>query len=276
MSLTALKYSFTTLLLAFLVMAASSKGIAQSLAHSHSVPIKAPIAISTDRQGNIYVADTKGSLNKYEQNGRPIVHFSPQKLAVPSLVEAWFGLQTFIFYRDFQEYTLLDRFLNPTPNYRFPEEMVGFARMATLAPDNNLWIFDDSDFSLKKFNPRQNNLISKNPLDLLLNLRNYDITYMREYQNNLYVSDKNSGILVFDNLGNYRKKLPFSGLDTFGFADDELFYLKDGQLHFFNLYSFAERAIELPPLRGIRFAFVNAGQVVVLDASQMHFFSVQP
>ncbi len=275
MGLSALKYFFSALLLASLV-AASSRLTAQSLIHSHSTPIKAPVAVSTDRQGNIYVADTKGSLNKYEQNGRPIVHFSPQKLAVPSLVEAWFGLQTFIFYREFQQYTLLDRFLNPTPNYRFPEEIIGFARMTTLAPDNNLWIFDDSDFSLKKFNPRQNSIVSKNPLDLLLNLRDYDITYMREYQNNLYINDRNSGILVFDNLGNYRKKLPFSGLDSFGFADDELFYFKDGRLHFFHLYSFAERTIQLPPIKDIRFAFVNAGMVVLLDSSQMHFFSMQP
>ena len=86
------------------------------------------------------------------------------------------------------------------------------------------------------------------PLDLLIGRgARPDFRYLRQYQNNVYLVDKNSGIFVFDNLGNYRKKLPFLGLDNITFRGDELVYVSGGQLHFFHLYRLSERTQPLPP-----------------------------
>jgi hypothetical protein len=89
--------------------------------------------------------------------------------------------------------------------------------------------------------------VQNTPLDLLIGRSRPDFRFLRQYQNNLYLVDRTTGIFVFDNLGNYRKKLPFPGLDFVTFRGDELVYLGGNQLHFFHLYNLTERTQPLPP-----------------------------
>ncbi len=79
----------------------------------------------------------------------------------------------------------------------------------------------------------------------------------------LYVNDKNSGILVFDNLGNYKKKLPFPQLNFFSFYNDELYFVQQGKLHFINIYTLAQRDLNLPNKQPIQQAVV-AGKILFL------------
>jgi len=69
---------------------------------------------------------------------------------------------------------------------------------------------------------------------------------MREYQNQLFIADKNSGILVFDNLGNYKTKLPFVDVSWFGFWNDEIYFALGDELVRYNLYNFKEKRAPLP------------------------------
>jgi hypothetical protein len=89
--------------------------------------------------------------------------------------------------------------------------------------------------------------VQNTPLDLIIGHSRPDFRFLRQYQNNVYLVDHTSGIFVFDNLGNYRKKLLFTGLDFITFRGDELVYLAQGQLHFFHLYNLTERTQALPP-----------------------------
>jgi len=77
-------------------------------------------------------------------------------------------------------------------------------------------------------------------------VREYDITFLREYQNNLFIADRNSGVLVFDAFGSYKKKIPFKGIDFFSFHEDEMYYVQRDTLNFFHLYLFTTHEIALP------------------------------
>ena len=201
---------------------------------------------SQDSYGNLYVCDKKGNINKYDSLGTFLLNYSPQKLGNVTLIEASNTIKIFAFYRDFQEYTLLERFLGPMPNSAFNQDQIGFARQATLSSDYNIWLIDDTDFSLKKYDRQFNKVLNKTSLDLTLDARDYDITFLREYQSNLYLCDRLSGVLVFDSFGSYKKKIPFKGIDFFSFHDDELYYFQNDSLHFFHLYLFNTHEIALP------------------------------
>jgi hypothetical protein len=259
----------------FVLMFCSHAVSAQSLQVVRTVPIQKPVQVSLDRNGNIYISDEKGNINKYDSLGTPLTTFSPQKLGVPTMLESWYTLKIFAFYRDFQEFVLLDRFLNFTPNYKFRSDAIGFVRMATMAADFNLWVVDDADFSLKKYSPQQHEVLFQTSFDLLLGLQDYDINFMREYQNNLYINDHNSGILVFDNMGNYKKKLPFKGLTQFNFLNDELYYLQDNKISFFNLYNFKEKSISLPQEIKARFVLINRHSIALFDNSSMYLLKIK-
>ena len=124
--------------------------------------------------------------------------------------------------------------------------MDGTVRVVTLAPDGQLWLLDESSLVLREFDPQTQRLVQNTPLDLIIGRTRPDFRFIRQYQNNTYLVDRTTGIYVFDNLGNYKKKLPFAGLNMVGFKGDELYYMSGGALHFFHLYNQTERRVPLP------------------------------
>lgn len=244
----------------------------QELKVVRSIPILKPAAVSVDRNFQVYVCDEKGNIDKYDSSGKLLVHFSPPIVAKPSLVESWLTLRIFVFYEEIQSYALFDRFLNPLNTLRFNEETIGFAKIATIAADNSLWVFDNSDFSIKKYDPVLEQNIVYSPLDLLLDPRNYEINFMREYQNILLISDLNTGILLFDNLGNYRKKLPYQNVRYIGAIDDEIYFINEKVWIYFDLYQLKERKIQLPKDKNWLFVLQAGKQKLGLTENQLCFF----
>jgi hypothetical protein len=234
-----------------------------SLVFIKSVPVPAVKNVSIDRYNFIYFADDRGNIYKYDQDASPLLTFSPRKNSEVTLLEAWRNVNILVFYRNYQEFIFLNRFLTETPNFILNEEQqdqdksVGFARLATFTGDNNLWIVDDDDFSLKKLDLTYNKLLIHTPLELVLDRKTYDFNFIREYQNLLFLNDKNSGILIFDNLGNYKSKLEFKGLNYFSFQDNNLYFIEDGHMRLYDIYTGEESKIKLP--EGKQFLFALLG-----------------
>jgi hypothetical protein len=203
--------------------------------------------VGQDRYGNVYVVERDGVVHQFDSLGRKLLVYSPPTIAEVSLFEARSTVRLFAFYRDLQSYTLLNRFLTPIENYKFDNESIGFVRLANLSADNQLWILDDVDFAIKKFNKNFNQVVLKTPLDLLFVENNYDINYLCEYQNQLFLNDKNTGILIFDNLGNFNRKIVLEkGIEQFGFLDNEIYFLEKNAIRFLHLYNHTEKILPLP------------------------------
>ena len=203
-------------------------------------------AASIDRRGTLYLADKDNNLRQLTTAGQPLNTYSPAQPGHVAVLEAWNQNAVLVFYDDRQQVLLLDRFLAPLSEIRLADYIDGTVRTATLAPDGLLWLLDESNLVLREFDPQNLRLVQNTPLDLLIGRSRPDFRFLRQYQNNIYLVDRTSGVFVFDNLGNYRKKLPFTGLDFVTFRGDELAYLKDGALHFFHLYNLTERTQSLP------------------------------
>jgi hypothetical protein len=237
------------LLLVVLAMPASARqqDTTAILTFSHSIAISSPTTISVDQNGSVYLMGPKRNLYKLDSLGKPLHAFSPPSRGRITAVEAWNPMKLFLFYEDRQELVLLDRFMTPIANTRLSDlNYTGNVRAATLTPDDSFWLFNESDFTLSKIDLRYQKAIVETPLDLILDKARFDVRFVREYQNLVYLLDYNGGIYVFDNLGNYKKKLPFTGLSYMGFHGNELYFVKDNQLHFFDLYELQERTLSLP------------------------------
>ncbi len=143
---------------------------------------------------------------------------------------------------------LLDRFLAPISEIRLADYLPdATVRTATLAPDGRLWLLDESTLTLRTLSPQIGLLPQTTPLDLIIGRARPDFRFLRHYQNSLYLVDRASGVLVFDNFGSYQKKLPLPGLSYVGFLRDELYYFDAAGLHFFDLYKLRERLLPWPP-----------------------------
>lgn len=212
-----------------------------------TVKLSRPGAASLDRRGNLYVADERNNLRQFSPDGQLLATYSPPLVGHTGSVEAWNAAKILVYYDDRQELLLLDRFLAPIGGTRFSEVIDnGLIRLATIAPDDNLWLLNESNLTLLQYSSGQQRVTVTTPLDVLLGRIKPDFRFLREYQNNLYLVDRVGGIWVFDNLGNFRKRLPITDVSWVGFRGNELYYLKDGLLHFYHLYNFQERTMLLP------------------------------
>jgi hypothetical protein len=211
-----------------------------------TIALPQPGAASLDRRGTLYVADANNNVHQYGPNGQALNVYSPPQPGHVAQLEAWNTTKILVFYDDRQQLLLLDRFVAPMGQFDLLDLLDGTVRAATLAPDDRLWLLNESDLTLRQFDPTGRSFTLSTPLDLLIGRSRPDFRFLREYQNNLYLVDRVNGIYVFDNLGNYRKKLPFAGLSTVGFRGDELYFLADGAIQVFHLYTFAQRTIAFP------------------------------
>jgi hypothetical protein len=211
---------------------------------SDSIAITGIDHISVDRLGNIYLGDHFGNIDKYSPEGEKQVRFSPVQKGEIGIMESWNPLRIFVFYPELQQYVFLDRFL-VNANRFLLKDISSFVGLASMSLDNNIWIIDYSDFSLKKFNISYKQIEINRPFDLLLDPENYDISHMREYQNLLFISDRKSGILVFDNMGNYLETIKETNVDYFNFSGDEIYFVSGDNLIFKNLYTGAKRTVKV-------------------------------
>lgn len=265
----------STLLFSAILLFSMQVSRAQSLKIINTIALEEVKEVSIDRKGNLFYSDEKGNIKMLNRVGELIHSFSPQKTGQVSLIEAWPTLRVFVFYRDLQEYLFLDRFLASGPRYEFDNELIGFVSMATVSNDNGLWLLDDSDYTLKKLDLNFNEITVNSSLNTLFTSEKIAVNYMREYQNMLFLNDKNSGILVFDNYGNYIKKLPFTGLEYFSFKGDELYFLKQNTIHFYNLYNFQERKIDLPANKAYQYVFMAGNDITLLSEDTLEKYSVE-
>jgi hypothetical protein len=260
------------LFLLLLLLASPGISLAQQLHLLQSLPLNQTQAISIDRLGQVYICNQKNTLYKFSPQGERLFTYSPASQGRLAFVEAWNPAKTLLFYDDRQQITILDRFLTPITTIRLADLTDGLVRLATTASDDQFWILNESDFSLIKIDPRYPDARLQTNLNQLLPHASYDFRLLREYQNNLYLLDRNSGIYLFDNMGNYQKKLPVKELDYLGFKGDEGYYLKNGSLVFWNLYTLQERVISLPPARAYRQVLVGEHRVYLFSPTQLDIY----
>lgn len=228
--------------------------------------------VSSDPYNFIYIADEKGDIHKFDSLGHLVLMFSPRQNSEVTLLDAWRNVNVFLFYRNFQQYRILNRFLNEIVSEEFDSEGIGYVRLATLSADNNLWILDDNDYSLKKINLQFNSIVIKNDLELVIPPSDYEYVYIREYNNNLYIADKNSGILVFDNIGNYKTRINAKNVEFFAFAGDEIYYLNNNKLTFLNLRTGRYRLFPLPASIHPAFVLINASKAYFFEETSVKVY----
>jgi hypothetical protein len=268
-----IKIPFRLVILLCFLMIISLKSWAADWVKIKTVKLSSPImTISLDRYNMFYIADDDGNIYKYDTTGTLQLTYSPPKKADVTLLEAWRNVNIFVFYRSFQEFVLLDRFLSPTPNTKLEYTEVGFARLATYSYDNNLWLIDETDFTLKKYNLSNDKVELTTSLDLLLDPSVYDMNFIQEYQNLVFINDKNSGIIIFDNMGNYKTKIPIKGLPRIGFYNDEIYFQEGDKIRFINMYTYIERTENIPEKGNFQYILYTENLLYIFKTNSVEVY----
>lgn len=261
------------LVIAALLITSCLWGQDAKVIRSFDLPFE-PVSASIDRQGYLYFASVDGVIEKYNTKGELQYHFSPQKRATPSLIEAWQGLRVFVYYQGFQEYLFLNRFLTDSERYNLDRfDISQFNGLATLSADNNLWLVNSNNLTLSKLDLISGEKIFENYLTLSLDSKQLKPAFIKEYQNLLFISDESLGILVFDNLGNYVETLEVPNNGFFSFSKNQMITTRENKILLTDIYSKTKREISTANL-SYQIVFMENNQIFALSGKTVQVLDI--
>ena len=199
--------------------------------------------VSVDRLGDLFIIFKNGVIKKYDANGKELAVLKKGKL--PTLIEPWYHPNIFAYHRITQQRIFYDHNLQSPQVEEMDPSIAVNAFLVCPTNDNKLLVLDQADWSIKKVNPSTSKVVSEFNIDTT-GLSKPLFTYLREYQNLIFLLDKYSGIFIFSNLGKKINHLKCT-IQNFGFYGEELFYLVDDRVIFFDLYSEKTREVKVEP-----------------------------
>lgn len=225
------------------------------------IPLKGLDLVSLDTRDQIFASTTSGDIYLFDQKGKQLNLYSPTRQGRLHQLEASWTVNVFSFSADLQEYRILDRFLNPIAENSFILNEITLPKAATLGNNNIIWVWDESDLSLKSLDYRRNLILQSQPLNLILDSENLQVTEIREFKNRLFMNVPESGIFIFDNQGNFLKKVNLQINQRMCFYKENLFWIEGKNL---KMYSLASQAIfDMGALPSKDIQYLAIGQEII-------------
>ncbi len=154
-------------------------------------------SVSIDTEDNTYIGFENGSLQKFSNKGVELLVFSLPNQSAITLVEAQNNRKIFLFYKDIQQITILDRFSATPKHYLLRDFDIYFASSACPTPDgSSIWVVENNPQRLRKID-----LLQKTVIHEVQHTLGDSINFMRTYQNLLLVANEN-GMHILDQFGN--------------------------------------------------------------------------
>lgn len=224
------------LLFFFLFLCFPFAAAAQKLLLQESFAVPNAMAAAQDVQGNLYLANPQGQVQQFGPSGKKLAAFHPDELLYINSMQALPGMQLLLFDRTSQQLHWLDRFLTKKGSYALnSDNSAGFIGAVAAAEGNSLWMVDESQQRLLKKQLPDGNLLLSVPLNLVAANAPLNVTYLREYKGKLYLYSPDTGILVFDTLGNYEKTLKVPIVSDLWLEGSRFYFITKGHLCYLDL-----------------------------------------
>lgn len=196
-----------------------------------------------DRPGDLYILHTDNSVSKFDTLGMPVADMGFERK--PTVFDPRDGARMFIYFADVKQGAFFSSGTNQgffIYDYFAMEPM-----LATSAGDNQVWIVDKGDWSVKKLDPKASKIVAEASIDRTQFQGEPEIIAVREYQNFLFVLDRNAGLLIFNGIGKQIKKIEGKDIPYFNFLGEELYYRKNDKLIFYDLFDGTTREEGVDP-----------------------------
>ncbi len=238
----------------------------------YSQPIKGSV-LTSDKFGSAYVITGKKELIKFDPIYNRFVAYSLLKFGQPTHIDASNPLRLMLFFNDYDIIVFLDNTLSEKSVIRLQSMGPQQVDVTCLALDNNIWIYDELVYKLRKIDEQLNIIRESDDLSLLFN-RSIRPNFLLEADNRLFVNEPEKGVHVFDVFGAFSQTIPLKGLDNFQVFLGQLVYFQNGQLFSYNLQTFDTRPIPLPEVTGtILDVHIQSERLLVLTESELLVYS---
>lgn len=202
-------------------------------------------SFTTDKLNQLYLITPKNEVIKYDITGKEVFRYNNNFLENLSHIDATDPFNLLLYYPDYLSIITLDRTMTQTGIFDLSTLDLIRVNAVGASNDNNVWLFDEVTFQLKKVN--RNAEILRQSVDINLQL-NHPPTpvFLLEKENNVYVNDPTYGIFIFNMFGEYESIIELKGVNSFQLLDNRLFYKKGKNVFSYHIQTFDQRKIRLP------------------------------
>ena len=215
---------------------------------------------NVDNLDNIFFLDNSNTLKKQTFNGDSVAVFNDvKKYGNPAYIDVTNPLKTLLYYKNYSTVVVLDRLLTIRNIINLRKHNIFFVNNITLSYDNNIWIFDEEDFRLKKIDEEGKLLQSTVDWRNLFDSVPAPVKII-DKNNFVYLYDPEKGFYIFDYYGGFKNRLPFlnwtdvevTGTTMYGFNKNILYsyQLKSLQLKEYKLPAFFGKYIAIKAMNG--------------------------
>jgi len=232
-------------------------------------------SFSVDNLGNIYTISQSGNqLEKMSPKGDSLALFNDVKqYGNIYSVDVSNPLKLLLYYRDFSTIVVLDRFLNKINKIDLRQVGIIQANAVSQSYDNQVWVFDQQDYKLKKVGENGTVLFSSDDFRVLFNNAPNPSTIIDD-DGSLYLYDEAQGWSVMDYYGAVKKEYQAARWKNVGVQGNVLYGWSQQKLNLFNPNNFALKMYNVPiDFSTVRSMFLLDRKMFVLNKDGIDIYS---
>lgn len=202
--------------------------------------------LNVDVLDNIYVITSSNQLKKINANGDSAGIFNDVKqFGNPSLIDVNNPLKILVYYKNFSTVVILDRFLTFRSSINFRKTNIFKVNCITTAYDNNIWIFNEQDFTLTKINDDGTVISKTNDFRQIFDKAPTPST-MYDNEGYIYLYDPVEGFFIFDYYGSLKNSYPFLNWTNIAITNNYLYGFTNNTIQTYTLRTLTTHSYTLP------------------------------
>lgn len=232
-------------------------------------------SFSVDNLGNIFALSLSGNqLKKIGPDGDSLGIFNDVKQYGNIYgIDVSNPLKLLLYYKDFTTIIVLDRFLNKINKIDLRQLGIMQAKAVSQSYDNQVWVFDQQEYKLKKVGENGTILFSSDDFRVLFDNAPNPSTII-DNDGKLYLYDDQQGWLVMDYYGAIKKEYQSPNWKDVGVQGAIMYGWNNQQLNLFNPNNYALKAYSLPlDLKAVKSLHLLDKKIYVLGNNGIDIYS---
>jgi hypothetical protein len=203
-------------------------------------------SFTVDNLDNIYLITATNQLKKINGNGDSAGVFNDVKrFGTLTAIDVTNPLKILLYYKNFATVVVLDRFLNTRNTINFRKQNIFSVQSITTSYDNNIWLFDEQDYKLKKIDDDGRLLQETTDFRMLFDSVPSPINLV-DKDNFVYLYDTAKGFYIFDYYGAFKNRLPFLNWSNVAVSAKNMYGFSNSKLYSYELQSLTLKEYQLP------------------------------
>lgn len=231
---------------------------------------------TADNLENIYLLSSTNQLKKLNSNGDSLAVFNDVKrYGTVSQIDVTNPLKILLYYKNFSTIVVLDRFLNIRNTINLRKQNIFSVNCITTSYDNNIWLYDEQDYKLKKIDDDGRLLLESSDFRMLFDSVPSAVQ-ITDRNNFVYLYDTAKGFYSFDYYCSFKNRVPFLHWNNTAVSENNVYGFSNNKLFSYQPLSLNLKEYTLPPFfRDCSAIKAVNNRVYLLKNDGLHIYAVK-